>query len=119
MPPKSDAERRSEPRYPVGFDLKYKVPSTNQVGIGKIQDMSSSGIFFACPEVLSVGTDVNLSIDWPILLNQVLPLQLRVSGWIVRNDQRGTAIRIRRHEFHVSAKAKASVNTQNRPLVNT
>ena len=92
-------ERRSGRRYPLGLRLQYEVPSTQQVGFGKIHDMSSHGIYFWCPDVLPKGSTVNLSIEWPIRLAEVTPLQLRVSGRVVRNDKRGTSIRTSRYEF--------------------
>ena len=61
--------------------------------------MSSSGICFFCSDLFPRGTKVELAIDWPISLDNVL-LQLRITGRVLRQDKRGTAIETLRYEFH-------------------
>jgi hypothetical protein len=48
---------------------------------------------------LPFGLNVELSISWPVLLHNVAPLQLVVSGRIVRSDGNRAAIRMTQHEF--------------------
>jgi hypothetical protein len=69
--------------------------------------MSSSGMSFSTPEPLKVGSFVEVSVSWPVLLNQTCALKLVASGRVVRSDTRGTAIRMDRHEFRTQG-AKAS-----------
>ena len=92
-------ENRSHRRYPLKLQVQCRVAHSDQVYSGKIVDMSRGGICFACSEVFPRGTKIELAIDWPISLDDVL-LQLRVTGRVLRDDHRGTAIEILRHEFH-------------------
>jgi hypothetical protein len=101
-------ENRSHRRYPLKLQVQCRVAQSDQVYSGTIVDMSSGGICFACPEVFPRGTKIELAIDWPISLDDVL-LQLRVTGPVVRQDKRGTAIDILRYEFH-TRKAHAAHN---------
>ena len=95
-------ERRARLRYAVELDLRYKVTWRQQVlheGSGKTYDFSRSGIFFSSYQALPKGLPVELLIDWPMLLDGVCPLQLRISGKVLRSSEAGTAVKIMRHEF--------------------
>ena len=61
--------------------------------------MSSSGIAFKSDESLSVGTNIELSISWPVLLDDTCPLKLFVKGRLVRKADDLMAIMIERVEF--------------------
>jgi hypothetical protein len=43
--------------------------------------------------------NVELSINWPVLLHDVAPMQLVVSGRIVRSKDHKVAVRTTQHEF--------------------
>src|ERR1035438_943199 len=88
--------RRSSNRYKVELDARCIVLGMGLVIFGKIRDMSSSGIFFACTEHLAPGTHVELSVDWPISLDDACDLQLKLVGAVIRTDGRGMAISVRR-----------------------
>ncbi|HUI55182.1 MAG TPA: hypothetical protein VLY04_09430 [Bryobacteraceae bacterium] len=66
-------------------------------------DLSSGGVFFDCGRSLPVGLNAELAIAWPVLLHNVAPLQLIVSGRIVRSTGSRNAIRIAQHEFRTMA----------------
>jgi hypothetical protein len=96
------AERRVRLRFAVELDLRYKLTWRQQVlheGSGKTRDFSRNGIFFRADQALPKGLPVELSIDWPMLLDGVCPLQLRVSGRVLRSSAAGTAVKIMRHRF--------------------
>lgn len=46
-----------------------------------------------------MGLNLELSITWPVMLHNMAPLQLVVSGRIVRAKGRQAAIRMIQHEF--------------------
>jgi len=52
---------------------------------------------------LPAGLDVELSIAWPVLLNDKSPMQLVVSGRIVRCIGNHVAFRMVQHEFRTVA----------------
>jgi len=70
--------------------------------VGRTIDLSGGGILFEAHRTLPVGLNVELSIAWPILLHNAAPLQLLVSGRIVRVSGSRVAIRMTQHEFHTA-----------------
>ena len=106
-------ERRAGSRYPVSLELSYKGLNGNGkgklTGRGKTINVSSSGILFATEQPLLVNADVELMLRWPVLLNNEVPLQLKVSGKVMRTDGSRAAIEISHYEFRISARgAKAA-----------
>jgi hypothetical protein len=61
--------------------------------------MSKSGLSFTTDRPLPVGQKLDVSIDWPVLLDGDVQLQLVASGVVVRRDEALIAMRIERHEF--------------------
>ena|ERR1700674_2252063 len=105
------AERRARLRYAVELDLRYKLTWRQQVlheGSGKTCDFSRSGIFFRADQALPKGLPVELSIDWPMLLDGVCPLQLRISARVLRSSKAGTAVKIMRHWFCTRSRYRAA-----------
>ena len=95
-------DRRTDRRYEVALDLRWKLIRRRKVlhtGEGQTVDLSSGGILFDPRRPLPVGLDVELSIAWPILLNNTAPMQLVVTGRIVRCNGNQVAIRMVQHEF--------------------
>lgn len=98
-------DRRQDRRYDITLELRWKLIRRRKVrdnGTGKTIDLSSGGIFFEAHRQLPVGLNVELSIAWPILLHNSSPLQLLVSGRIVRVSGTKVAIRMTQHEFHTA-----------------
>ena len=95
-------DRRGSVRFPVNLELRYSVVGHRrpaETGSGRTIDMSSSGLSFTADRPLSIGQKLDLSIDWPALLDGDVQLQLVVSGVVVRTDGAVTALRMDRHEF--------------------
>jgi hypothetical protein len=98
-------DRRSDRRYDIALDLRWKVIRRRRVldaGTGTTLDLSSGGILFETDRQLPTGLNVELSISWPVLLHNVAPLQLVVTGRIVRASGRRTAVRMMQHEFRTA-----------------
>src|SRR5580658_5435346 len=86
--------RRQDRRYGIHLDLRWKLIRRRRVldtGVGRTLDLSSGGILFDPGRQLPVGLNVELAISWPVLLRNVAPLQLIVSGKIIRGSQSRTA----------------------------
>ena len=95
-------ERRGDRRYPILLDLRWKLIHRKRVldtGEGRTLDLSSGGVRFESGRTLPEGFDVELAIFWPVLLHNVAPMQLVVSGRIVRSESGQIAIRMVQHEF--------------------
>ena len=96
------SDRRSSVRVPVNLEVRCSVvghrkPDEN--GSGRTIDMSSSGLSFTADRPLSIGQKLDLSIDWPVLLDGDVQLQMVASGVIVRTAGAVTALRMGRHAF--------------------
>jgi c-di-GMP-binding flagellar brake protein YcgR len=107
--PGSDAiggERRQDRRYHLQLDAKWKLIRRRRLldtGDGRTMDISSGGIRFDAGRRLPEGLNVELSIAWPVLLRNEAPMQLVVTGKIVRCDGREVAIQTTQHEFRTLA----------------
>ena len=93
-------ERRSSKRYPIILGVRCCTQKPSHVVFGTTRDLSSSGISFTTGEVVACGTPVELSIEWPFLLQQTCALQLRVLGNVVRCTGECVAVRIEKYGFH-------------------
>jgi hypothetical protein len=95
-------DRREDRRYGLHLELKWKLIRRRRVldtGTGKTVDLSSGGVLFDCGRVLPEGLNAELSVAWPVLLHNSAPLQLVVSGKIVRAHGNQVAIRATQFEF--------------------
>jgi len=86
--------------YPIDLGIRCRALRSDNVVLGKIRDISSGGVRFTSSEILAPGTTVELSIDWPVLLDGACRLQLKGLGVVVRTDEHGTAIEFERTEFY-------------------
>ena len=93
-------ERRSAQRYAIKLGVRCSAQKPSHVVFGTTRDLSSSGISFTTGEVVACGTPVELSIEWPFLLQQTCALQLRVLGNVVRCTGECVAVRIEKYGFH-------------------
>jgi hypothetical protein len=103
-------DRRSKKRYALDLALSYRVLQSGQVkatGTGRTTNISSNGVAFATNDPFNLATYVELSISWPVLLNQNCLLKWVVEGHVVRSDGQSTAIRLRRHEFYTQRRFTA------------
>jgi hypothetical protein len=94
--------RRFDKRYQLQLDLRWKLIRRRKVqdtGAGRTIDLSSGGILFDAARPLQVGLNVELSIAWPVLLHNVAPMQLVVTGRVVRSSGPHAAVQITQHEF--------------------
>jgi hypothetical protein len=100
-----NGDRREDRRYRIHLDLRWKLIRRRRVlesGVGQTVDLSSGGILFDAGRQLPVGLNVELAISWPVLLRNEAPMQLIVSGRIVRNVHNRTAVSMFQHEFRTS-----------------
>jgi hypothetical protein len=115
-PKEFSQDRRSKRRYPIELPVHYKIVKNYLVmgtGTGSSIDLSSGGIAFTSDTPLRVGSYLELSISWPVLLNQTCALKLVASGRVVRSEQNRTAISLDRYEFRTSgAKTFQTASTE-------
>jgi hypothetical protein len=105
---KKEIERRSKMRFPIRRDVRYKLVRDDVViesGLGETTDMASGGVAFQMDHPLQVGAFVELSISWPVLLDNSCAMRLIVFGRIVRAWGKRSACRVDRYEFRTQARA--------------
>jgi hypothetical protein len=110
-------DRRTDRRYSLILDLRWRLVRRRKVldsGGGRTLDLSSGGVCFESGRPLPVGLNVELSIAWPALLHNIAPMQLAVSGKIVRTDGQRTAIRMVQHEFRTAGNGIAEASAPGR-----
>jgi hypothetical protein len=101
-------DRRYDRRYGISLEVRWKLVRRRKVldtGVGSTIDLSSGGILFDAGRPLPVGLGVELSISWPALLHNFAPMQLAVSGRIVRTDGSRIAVSMSQHEFRTTGVA--------------
>ena len=82
----SAAERRRRFRYPLDLSVRFRCPSGESPvsGEGLAVNLSSGGVLVASRHQMNVGARVEISIEWPLLLDGKTPLQLLAVGWVLR-----------------------------------
>jgi hypothetical protein len=108
----SRSERRSKFRFPLDLNVRFR-PLTGSLfsGAGRAVNVSSGGVLVVSkrvvsPKEISVGALVEMSIEWPSLLDGKIPLQLFAVGYVVRRRTFDFAAAFERYQFR----------TLNRPI---
>ncbi len=102
LAPNGHADRRLKRRFRIEQECRYRVLYGHRIaesGVGRTVNMSSSGVWLTTETVLPAGLPVELSINWPAMLNQVCPMKLMIFGCVIRSDTTGAAISVERYEF--------------------
>ena len=97
-------DRRAKTRYPIECDLEYRVfrgRADIANGTGQTINMSSEGLLFYTRESLTQGSGIELTLNWPVTLDDRIPLTLRLKGNIVWSERDRAAAQIQSHEFRL------------------
>jgi hypothetical protein len=108
-----NGDRRADRRYCLELELRWKLVRRRKVldtGTGHTVDLSSGGLLFDAKRHLPAGLNVELSVSWPALLHNVAPMQLVISGRIVRAQGTRIAVRTMQHEFRTMGLASDGRN---------
>jgi len=102
-----ERERRMKRRFQIEQEVKYKMLYGQRIaetGVGKTMNISSGGVWFTTETMLTTGMPVELSMTWPVLLNDSCPMKLMIYGCVVRSNERGAAVAIERYEFRTQGR---------------
>ena len=100
-------ERRIKVRFPLHRELRYKLLEDDRIvasGNGETLDVSSGGVSMSLDQPLTMGAFVELSISWPVLLDQTCPMRLIAFGRVVRIEGKRAACTIDKYEFRTQAR---------------
>lgn len=98
----TERERRTKRRFQIDQEVKYKMLYGQRIaetGVGRTLNISSGGVWFSTESMLTSGMPVELSMNWPVLLNDSCPMKLMIYGCVVRSNEKGAAVAIERYEF--------------------
>jgi c-di-GMP-binding flagellar brake protein YcgR len=99
---RNDRDRRTKRRFTIDQEVKYKMLYGQRIaetGAGRTMNISSGGVWFTTENMLTSGMPVELSMNWPVLLNDSCPMKLMIYGCVVRSNEKGAAVAIERYEF--------------------
>jgi hypothetical protein len=99
-------DRRQDNRYELELDLRFSYEHAGQAwrGFGRTVDLSRGGVRFRTDAPPPNGMEVELRLQWPFLLQNVIPLELVMRGSILRTDIRGTVLCVRDYAFATCGK---------------
>src|SRR5215813_14569398 len=89
-----ERERRIKRRFRIEQEVRYKMLYGQRIaetGTGKTVNISSGGVWFTTENTLTPGMPVELSMNWPVLLNDSCPMKLMIYGCVIRTNDRGAA----------------------------
>ena len=109
-------ERRSKSRFAIQRDARYKIAEAGVVvafGSGQTINVGSGGVAFVTDQPITPGVFVELSISWPVLLDETCLMRLIVFGRVLRCAGRKAVCTIYKYEFRTQARTfQASPTTR-------
>jgi PilZ domain len=96
-------ERRSSRRFPIEQEVFYRILdhklAVPENGAGKTVDISSGGLLFGTQQRLRSGKRVEVSVNWPAVLDNGCLLKFVAVGRVVRVEDSRAAVSIEQYEF--------------------
>ncbi|HYL36180.1 MAG TPA: PilZ domain-containing protein [Bryobacteraceae bacterium] len=101
-------ERRSRARFPLKLDVQYWQKRTEPgfPGFGRTLNISSTGLLIASEQTVPEGTWLEVAMDWPSLLDGVIPIQLAAQCVVVRSNASSFAVLLSRHQFRTRSRMR-------------
>ena len=78
-------------------------------GIGHTLNMSSGGLLVSAQHEVSAGSKLEVNVEWPLLLDGAVPLQLVAHGKVVRCGGSMFAISFVQYQFRTMSKILKSL----------
>jgi len=94
-------DRRKNPRYPLSAPVRHQsLDRRDRTEYpGELTNMNSCYAYIRSAERPQPGKLIKAFIEWPVLLDGRIPLQLICNGVVRRVDDYGFAFELRKHEF--------------------
>ena len=108
-------DRRTKFRFPIHRELRYKILDEGVLvgsGTGQTVNMASGGVAISIDRELKAGSYIELSISWPVLLDDSCPMRFIAFGRVLRSVGKRSACSIEKYEFRTQAR-----NLQTMPAV--
>ena len=108
------SERRNKCRFEIQRELRYKMTAEGAptaTGTGHTLNLGSGGVAFAAEHPMKAGAFVELSINWPVLLDDSCPMRLIVFGRVLRASGNKAVCSIDKYEFRTAPRSFQPVPT--------
>jgi hypothetical protein len=95
-------ERRTKIRFPMIEVARYKSRQGRRnlvAGIGQTVNFSSSGALLRVQHPIEVGDPLDMALEWPVLLDGTVHMQLLAHGQVVRTEPGCIAIEFEWYQF--------------------
>lgn len=105
-------DRRANRRYRLHLPVHYRISergTSPYSGSGMTCDMSTTGLSFRCRRPLPVGAHIELTVEWPSRNGENYPIDLQVTGFIVRADHGKLGVRVNSHRFIVNSAVEVPI----------
>ena len=105
-------ERRMKRRFELARELRYKMTGDGipaAAGNGQTVNLSSNGVAFTAEHRIYAGSFVELSINWPVLLDDSCAMRLIVFGRVLRTNGQKAVCSIDKYEFRVAPRGLHAV----------
>jgi hypothetical protein len=101
---KISGERRKSVRYALQLRLRYRVLDGDRVlwtGTSVTEDLSRGGIRFLVEHDVPVNVRLEITVDWPVAFGGIYPMELDLTGTIVRHRPHEIVARVANWSFRV------------------
>jgi PilZ domain-containing protein len=99
------SNRRVHQRYPITLEVECKLldgTGVQRKEFGRTINISSGGVLLDLKHTPPTLSSIELSVEWPFLLDGSIPLKWMVHGNIVRITGNRVAVEVTKHEFHTA-----------------
>jgi PilZ domain len=99
-------EKRATRRYELHLPIHFRVSQKGAIarwGAGVTREMSTTGLSFRSRKPLPIGSHVEMIIDWPARYAENQPIDLQLTGFVVRSDNNRTAVRVTSRRFRINS----------------
>ena len=98
-------DRRRTRRYHLRLPVHYRVSVKGEAprsGSGLTLEMSTTGLSFRLRRQLPVGAHIEIVVDWPAKYADTYPIDLQITGFVVRSDASRAAICMTSRKFRIA-----------------
>jgi len=99
--------------FPLALEMQYQVvggPARETRGAGRTLWMSSREVIFESERTLPAGTELEILVSWPALLEDRIGLQLWIRGCVLHTLSHGMTAGIRKYQFRTRSLARAGAH---------
>jgi hypothetical protein len=104
---KAISDRRAKMRFALHREMRFKLIEDDVVvglGTGMTIDMCSGGVAFLAANPVKTDTFIELSISWPVKLDDQCPVRLVTYGRVLRCEGRRAVCTIDKYEFRTQGR---------------